>query len=798
MFKTRLLFALSTIFFSITVLNAKPALRDLQTYTQPDGTQIQIRKAGNEFLHFTTTSDGTLLYLDRDGFYRLGALAADGAVISTGVSISDKNASAVAVSLADVDINKMKAKRHIRRAPQTGIGLFSSTYPTSGSPKGLVILVEFSDVKFNSRYDVDAKDYFNDMINGENFSQYGGTGSALKYFVDQSGGKFKPSFDVLGPVTLPNTQSYYGKNDRWGIDQHAEQMVTHAVEILDPDIDFSIYDTDGDGLIDNIFVFYAGQGEADFGSGDTVWPHSWDVRLGGENLKVDGVTVASYACSNEWREDDPDGLGTFVHEFSHVMGLPDLYNTEDPYVSYTPDHYSVMDYGPYNNESRTPPNYGAYEKNALGWYEPLMLTEPMSVSLEEIASGQFGLIPTEKTTEFFLFENRQQIGWDAYIPGHGMLVWHIDYNYNAFENNVVNNNEKHQYVQIVEANNIENFEFADGYPFPGTSNNTSFTASTTPALKSWSGRSIDLPVTDIREADGMIFFNVAGGDTPLVAPEPYVAESSVKEMLFMVEWKQVEGAVDYNISVFTTQSSQEGYESIGFDNSVLSDGWSASASDWYSTNSNYGDAAPSFKFSKNNQFLLSPSLDGDVSKIEFWAKGQSSDQTYLRIEGLVDGKWETIRLYTPIQNKSERIIIDSGIMEGVRQVRFTMVKNTGNIAIDDIRISYGGGSSVLENYNNVSTGGDTFFLADRLIPGVHQYFFTVTATDGTSYRTSAPVEVNLDDSQVETGIDDILNEASSPVFYNLQGIRIHNPLPGSVVIECRGNKTRKIIFYDCQ
>lgn len=558
-----------TLLFSAFAL---PAKRNLRTVEQPDGTVLTVRVVGDEYMHFTTLPDGTLLTEDADGFLRVATMMEDGTLVSSGVSPLNLRGDVKTLNIKDLDfksIAERKRKSGKRRAPQTGLGLSSDSYPCLGSPKGLIILVEYSDVKFNDSYDVDAKDYFNDMINGENFTQNGGTGSALKYFTEQSGGKFVPSFDVLGPVTLPNTQKYYGANDRWGDDENAHLMVIDAIDIIDREgWDFSQYDTDKDGYIDNVYIFYAGQGEADYGSANTVWPHAWDVTFAGIRKKVDGVYISNYACSNEWDESFPSGVGTFVHEFSHVMGLPDLYHTFDSSANYTPDEYSVLDYGPYNNKGRTPPNYGAYEKNAMGWFEPIMLDGPMSVKLDEISSGQFGLIPTEKDTEFFLLENRKQTGWDKYIPNHGMLIWHIDYVEKIFQNNEVNNTKNHQYVDIVEANNRQDYDYSDGYTFPGKSGNTSFTPSTTPALKSWSGKEINLPVTDIREIDGFIYFDVAGGGSTVMPPVPSVTEWSQKEMYFVAEWPEVEGASEYFISVYYAGgvAALPGYDNLSVGN----------------------------------------------------------------------------------------------------------------------------------------------------------------------------------------------------------------------------------------
>lgn len=794
--------------------DAKRARRDIMTVNQPDGTSLQIKKVGDEFIHFITDVDGSILYRDEDGFYTYGNIDDTGAVVSTGIRPgSGAKDSNPIVNIKDVDIPALVEKRDVARriattltadprtstrrhaAPQSGIGLSSTTYPRTGSPKGLIILVQYSDVKFTLS---NPASYFKEMINGTNFTQYGGTGSALAYFTEQSGEKFKPSFDVYGPVTLPNNRKYYGGNDRWGDDQNPHLMVTHAIDILDKDVDFSQYDTDGDGLIDNVYVFYAGQGEASYGSEDTVWPHSWDVREAGVKKKVDGVTVAHYACSNEWEYNRPDGVGTFVHEFSHVMGLPDLYHTTQQ-VYYTPSEYSVLDYGPYNNDGRTPPNYSAYEKNAMGWYEPIMMDSPMSVTLDPISTGQFGLIPTSKNTEFFLLENRQLEGWDAYIPNHGMLIWHIDYVASVFENNVVNNTKNHQYVDIVEANNNpdgSNATTMKGWTFPGTTGKKEFTSTTVPALKDWNGKAIDLPVTEITESGGLISFKVAGG-VALASPAPYV-DGLANQGYFIASWDPIDGATDYLLTVFV-ESLDNGTNELtcGFDSSTIPAGWSASISaisSFYTTLGNFGAVSPSYKFSKNDQTLTSPEIDGEVTKISFWVKGQSVEGgTCLTIEGLIDSKWVTLAECFPENNKVTQPSF-ANLPKGIKRVKFTMKKSSGNIAIDDIVVKYGPSDEVLPDYNNVSTGGQTSMRVDKLKEGAQKYYFTVQATNGQLLSAvSDPVHVTVSGS---SGIDDIYGDSDqAPVeYFNMQGIRVVRPTAGDILIRRQGNNVSKVII----
>ena len=180
-----------------------------------------------------------------------------------------------------------------------------------------------------------------------------------------------------------------------------------------------------------------------------------------------------------------------------------------------------MDYGNYNNDGRTPPYYTIYERYSLGWITPKELGDPEDITLRNISENVGYIIRTENEDEYFLFENRQQEGWDKYIPGHGMLIWHIDYDERLWELNKMNMEPAHQRVDIIEADNKLTNKTRDGDPFPGTSNNTSFTDDTKPGMISWGRVRQEKPITDIREENGIIYFKVNGGsDTAIVNTLP--------------------------------------------------------------------------------------------------------------------------------------------------------------------------------------------------------------------------------------------------------------------------------------
>ncbi|MDE6682825.1 MAG: M6 family metalloprotease domain-containing protein, partial [Muribaculaceae bacterium] len=438
---------------------------ELIQYRQPDGTTVNIRIQGDEHSHLILSEDNYLILPQNNGTFCFATLDNAGNVVPSSISARnpDERNSATLRQLTKIDKESVKEraikkltqasslrlssfKKHNSQERTSGIthkapgkiGLFpGASYPTVGNPKALVILVEYADVKFNVP---DPHAYFSGLLNKEGFSEYGATGSASEWFADNSAGKFKPEFDVYGPVKLSAKRSYYGGNNNYGNDLAPQKMAVEACNVLDKDVDFSVYDTDGDGYIDNVFIFYAGTGENRTGELDAVWPHtSWVTELEFPNHVYDGVILDRYACSNEWLDGVPDGIGTFCHEFSHVMGLPDLYHTALGSMAYTPGNWSVMDYGPYLNNSHTPPLYSSFERLALGWLAPEELTDDKSYALPELAANKAYSVTRGNGTEFFLFENRQNRGWDKYLPGHGMLVWRVDYNADVWDKRAVNN-----------------------------------------------------------------------------------------------------------------------------------------------------------------------------------------------------------------------------------------------------------------------------------------------------------------------------------------------------------------------
>lgn len=492
--------------FSTAAICAKPAAPGLITRTESDGQKIRTYIRGDEFFHYITSEDGHLLIPAKDGtlYYAndSGSISSKKARNIESRSESDKS------FLQSVKIQKpiiRNSTTALRKAAQQRLPTPVSF--TSDSIHGLVILVQFSDTKFT----VDnPKEEYTNYMNKEGYSNFGMTGSARDYFIKNSMGSFVPTFDVYGPVTLPNKASYYGGNDEDGWDSAAETMVKQAVDSLDSQIDFSKYDNDGNRYVDFVYVFYAGLGEADGGDANTIWPHASTLSLIGHSTD-DGVYVNSYATSNETSGSANeeglfalDGVGTFVHEFCHVLGLEDHYDTENNGTE-TPSYWDVMDAGVYNCKSNdyglsscTPPYLSAFERLSLGWLTPDTLKTDTTTHIIDTISTNKAYVLYNTANEFFMLENRQQTSWDEALPGHGMLIWHIDYKRSAWEDNTVNSTPGHPRVDIIEADGSTDYG-DDGDSYPGSSNKTTF-----PGFVTWSSDTLQPKFSFIAEISGKI------------------------------------------------------------------------------------------------------------------------------------------------------------------------------------------------------------------------------------------------------------------------------------------------------
>lgn len=544
---------------------------------QADGSWLTIQMRGDEHGHYVLTSDGIpLVFNARQENYEYADWK-DGKVQASGikaVEASERTAkvkafvesldkSAILESFKRARLQQLQQTLSSRRNASLKAGSNPqkeklNNFPTIGEVHSLVILVQFADTKF-STVGSDAHQFFNNMLNEPGFTySNGANGSARDFYLNSSNGRFQPQFDVIGPVTLPEKYSYYGANQGSSVDNPArlEQFVREACTLADPLVDFSQYDHNQDGYIDNIYFFYAGKGEADSGDGNAIWPHSAyysdmakDAGLSETSLKLNGVEVGNYTCSNEINgtliTPQPAGIGTFVHEFGHVLGLADHYDVNYGMTTFAPGSFDTMAQASYNNNGNTPAAFSAYERACLGWLDLTVLkngVDSLNVLPDLNDSNKAYVVPVGGTNdeEYFIMENRQQKGWDAFIPGHGMLLWHIDYDAKAWEKNELNITGTHQRVDIVEADNKLTDNTRAGDPFPGTSNVTQCN------LTSWAGGKV-MSLDDIEEKDGIINLMLGGLNLKLNTPDVKVTE--VQDSSIVVGWTDVPVAKRYVLNI---------------------------------------------------------------------------------------------------------------------------------------------------------------------------------------------------------------------------------------------------------
>ncbi len=525
----RHLFLCLIFLISFCEIYAVPANPKPQQITQPDGSIVTLSLKGDEFTHITTTIDGYTVVKNSDGFYYYAVLS-NGSLEPSSFTAhnADARSSLETNFLENIPQNlnaadEMAKANVLRRSMQKSFVanrklVKPKKYDTSHF-KGLVILVEFNDKSF-SRSDI--KDVFNNMLNQHNYTgfssvdgtqNYEYTGSVRDYFFDNSMGNFDPHFDVAGPYKIPYSQTYPAGASNNNI---LQTIAKAACTAADNDVDFSKYDTNNDGKVDMIYFIYAGHGSNVTGNNSNyIWPHASNIN----NLTLDNVKLGEYACSTEFGGSEStfniDGIGTICHEFSHVLGLWDEYDTDyagSNGSSAHPGEWSLMASGGYLNNSRTPCSYSLFQRYTLGWANPVLITSPGKYSLEDVTSSNTGFrINTPVNKEFFLIENHQNGKWDKYLPGKGMLVFRVDststtpWNYNT-----VNADPRHNYYELIRSKYVPNRKNASATindPFPGLSKITSITNYTYPALKSWSGADNELVIHDIESNNGVITFS---------------------------------------------------------------------------------------------------------------------------------------------------------------------------------------------------------------------------------------------------------------------------------------------------
>ena len=518
---------------------AVPAKQAKKTLTLADGTQVVATLMGDEYMNWWQADNG-MRYVesqDKEGVY-----------VAANMDIMTATAE---MRRAQVGEKRAKRLNSVRKAAELSsfggqqrvqIGDEHVTY--EGKKKGIIILVQFPNQKFEEGHD---NAYYKMVANEKGLTHKDGyVGSVSDYFLSQSNGKFELDFDIAGPYTLSHTSSYYGKNDGANIDVKVGYMIQEGCDAAVADgFNFNDYDWDGDGYADQVFVLYAGLGEASGGDAKTVWPHEYQIRYTCVGKVLNYTTegkgkVDTYACANEMErvineytgqytnETKLAGIGTICHEFSHCLGFADMYDTSNG-GNYGMGFFDVMSSGSYNGGGFVPCNYTAYERIYAGWTEPIVL-EDHPASVKAMKSTQdygrpFIIYNDKHKDEFYTLENREKKGWDAALYGGGMMITHVDYDQTKWGVNKVNDSASdHQRCTIFHADNDDNGQDLgsiqnDLYPYmvSGAVMNDELTDDSRPAAKLYNRNAdgtkyMGKPVTAIRKnADGTMSFDFMGG-----------------------------------------------------------------------------------------------------------------------------------------------------------------------------------------------------------------------------------------------------------------------------------------------
>ena len=475
---------------------AAPAHSRWQWMKQSDGTPIEVMLVGDERMHYFVDREGNTFSVDS-----LGRLS----------------------PLLTQDFQRMERRAQARRKAFS-TPLQSHTF--LGERRQLVILAAFSNASFVSPSPVDL---WGKIFNQEKFSEGRFHGSVHDYFADQSYGKFLLSFDLMF-AQLTKPYGYYGGNDPNGNDEKVGEFVVDAIKEIEKDVtDWSPYDWDGDGTVEQVFILFAGKGQNDGGSSQAIWPQQWrlseegtgsyTVSSGGKDFIID-----NFGCFAELDGDGGYGsFGTLCHEYGHCLGLPDFYYGTSSSVVHA---WDVMDYGLYNDDGYCPAGYSAHERMFLGWLDIKELTAPVTIKQMAPVNEQqeaYLIRNDAYEDEFFVLENRQKTGWDTHLPGSGLMIFHIDYNEDVWLYGVPNSYALKRY-SVVPANNKSNRYYEGGWAYPCSSpDNHSFTDNSSPAatlIHTAGGKYLGKPVTNIQLSDGLASFDFMGGNPSGIALSP--------------------------------------------------------------------------------------------------------------------------------------------------------------------------------------------------------------------------------------------------------------------------------------
>ncbi|HOZ13243.1 MAG TPA: M6 family metalloprotease domain-containing protein [Tenuifilaceae bacterium] len=531
---------LLTVSLIVNQAVAVPAYPGLIQYKQANGKTVTIQLKGDEKVKWALTEDGYTLMMNSKGNYEYAIQNEKGDLTLSGVEVSN------AKSRTDVEKNLLAKVEKGLYYSGSQLSLMKSiweiksaegqkAFPTTGNRKLVCILMGFKDKAFTK-----TQAEFNNLFNQVGYNTGGATGSVKDFYNENSWNQFNLTVDVFGPYTASQNMSYYGANDASGNDANPRALVTEAVTLADASANYANYDNDGDGTVDGVYIIYAGYGEEAGASTSAIWAHAWSISP----VTKDGKTISKYSCSAELRGSSGTtitSIGVICHEFGHVLGAPDYYDTNYSTGGQFEGtgKWDMMASGSWNNNGVTPAHHNAYTKvKVYGWATATVLSSAANVTVNPVIGNQsFYQINSTTSGEYWIMENRQQTGFDAYIPGHGLMVYHVHSTVASASssNNINATYPQKMYPVCANATSNPGTTAATygtingaGCPFPGSGAKTSFTDATTPNMKSWAGANTAKPMTSIAEnaTSKVITFSFMGGSSSGTAPSATTVAAS--------------------------------------------------------------------------------------------------------------------------------------------------------------------------------------------------------------------------------------------------------------------------------
>lgn len=734
------------IIYSVLSLFGVQANHKLNFVNQPNGYKLLSFLSGDETFHFRTTEDQYVLLQDSVGYFNYAIRNANGELISSKVTAHNlKDRGTAEAEFLKTTQPNLQFGPKIKQYVQSELSLRKSNFakirskklPAVASPHYLILLVNFSDVSFLASND---SARFVNQLNADNYNTNGATGSARKYFIDNSMGSFSPTFDVYGPVTLTHSMAHYGANDANGKDIDRHGMISEAAQLIDNKVDFSKYDSNGDGLIDDVFVLFAGYSEGDGGAGtaDAIWPTSGHIS---GHIMLDGKELDTYGCASELSGSGIiDGIGTMCHEFSHVIGLPDFYDVDHATngTFYGTQEWDLMGGGNYNNESKTPPYYTAIERELMGWGAATLLSNG-NFALNSIGTNQFYRINTATADEYYLFENRQLTGWDSFLPGHGMMVYHVDRSapyLSRWDANSLNNYSNHPCMAIIPSGGDLSSGKESSMPYPGASAVSRINDASNPNLQSWAGVNLGKAIINVAEVGSQVTFTMLNR-TDLLSVAANAA-SNIGNTYFTANWA-TNNSTTTLLNVYQ-QTAKIAAPTQDFTTCPPAAPWSSSSvkssSSTFPTNS--------ARFYNDNAYLISGQYADAINNISFsvrtYAWGTGCTSTLDLLASTDKNTWELLKTISSTEN----ITVINTPVDAAKSYRYFKMgfhKVDLDICVDDINVNYGGVKTYALANQNV--GSATSFLVSGLNSG-QIYYYTLSGSNTNEAATSNDIQVQLD------------------------------------------------------